>query len=55
MSNAMTACVPRSQEAAMRHDPASGAIIVMLMTLASADIGRWLTFHNHQRSNRVHG
>src|SRR3990167_9444371 len=33
MSNAMTACVPRSQEAAMRHDPAAGAIVIMLRSL----------------------
>ena len=33
MSNAMTACVPGLQEAAMRHDPASGAIIIMLRSL----------------------
>jgi DNA replication protein DnaC len=29
----MTACVARSQEAAMRHDPASGAIVIMLRSL----------------------
>ena len=33
MSNAMTACVPGLQEADMRHDPASGAIIIMLRSL----------------------
>src|SRR5215213_7656304 len=33
MSNAMTACGPRSREAAMRHDPASGAIVIMLRSL----------------------
>ena len=29
MSNATTACAPRLPEAAMRHDPASGAIVIM--------------------------
>jgi DNA replication protein DnaC len=29
----MTACVPSSQEAAMRHDPAAGAIVIMLRSL----------------------
>ncbi len=29
MSNAMTACAPRSQEVAMRHDPAAGAVVIM--------------------------
>ena len=33
MSNAMTACVPGPPEAIMRHDPASGAIIIMLRSL----------------------
>lgn len=33
MSNAMTACAPRSLEAAMRHDPASAAIVIMLRSL----------------------
>src|SRR3954471_14441520 len=33
MSNAMTACGPRSREAAMRHDPASAAIVIMLRSL----------------------
>ena len=33
MSNAMTACVPGPSEAAMRHDPASGAVIIMLRSL----------------------
>ena len=33
MSNAMMACVPKLLEAAMRHDPASGAIIIMLRSL----------------------
>ena len=33
MSNAMTAYVPRSPEAAMCHDPAAGAIVIMLRSL----------------------
>ena len=33
MSSAMTGCVPRPPEAAMRHDPASGAIVIMLRSL----------------------
>lgn len=33
MSNAMTACVPRSLGVAMRHDPASAAIVIMLRSL----------------------
>ena len=33
MSNDMTACAPRSPEAAMRHDPASAAIVIMLRSL----------------------
>ena len=33
MSNAMTACAPRLQGAAMRHDPASAAIVIMLRSL----------------------
>ena len=33
MSNAMTACAARSLEADMRHDPASGAIVIMLRSL----------------------
>ena len=34
MSSAMTPCVARSlQEAAMRHDPAAGAIVIMLRSL----------------------
>ena len=33
MSNAMTTCVPRSLEADMRHDPAAGAIVIMLRSL----------------------
>jgi DNA replication protein DnaC len=33
MSNVMTACAPRLQEAATRHDPVSGAIIIMLRSL----------------------
>ena len=33
MSNAMTACVPNLLEAAMRHDPAAGAIVIMLRSL----------------------
>ena len=33
MSSAMTAFVPKQPEAAMRHDPASGAIIIMLRSL----------------------
>lgn len=33
MSNVMMACVPKLLEAAMRHDPASGAIIIMLRSL----------------------
>src|SRR5829696_2046313 len=33
MSSAMTACAPRSPGAAMRHDPASGAIVIMLRSL----------------------
>ena len=33
MSSAMTGCAPKSREAAMRHDPASGAIVIMLRSL----------------------
>ena len=33
MPSAMTAFVPKQPEAAMRHDPASGAIIIMLRSL----------------------
>ena len=33
MSNAMTTCVPGTLEVAVRHDPASGAIIIMLRSL----------------------
>ena len=33
MSNAMTACGRRSPGAAMRHDPASAAIVIMLRSL----------------------
>ncbi len=33
MSNATTACAPKLQEAVMRHDPASGAIVIMLRSL----------------------
>src|SRR5690606_1482675 len=33
MSNATTACVTSRKEAAMRHDPASGAIVIMLRSL----------------------
>ena len=33
MSSAMTACAPRSPGAAMRHDPATGAIVIMLRSL----------------------
>ena len=33
MSNAMTACGRRSLGAAMRHDPAAGAIVIMLRSL----------------------
>src|SRR5919112_5859090 len=33
MSSAMMACAPRSPGAAMRHDPASGAVVIMLRSL----------------------
>lgn len=33
MSGAMTICGPATPEAAMRHDPASGAVIIMLRSL----------------------
>ena len=33
MSNAMTACVPKSLGVAMRHDPAAGGIVIMLRSL----------------------
>jgi hypothetical protein len=33
MSNVMTACAPRFPEAVMRHDPAAGAIVIMLRNL----------------------
>src|SRR5690606_22581481 len=33
MSNAMTLCAARSREAAMRHDPAAAAIVIMLRSL----------------------
>ena len=33
MSGATTICGPITPEAAMRHDPASGAIIIMLRSL----------------------
>ena len=33
MSSAMTACAARRRECAMRHDPASAAIIIMLRGL----------------------
>ncbi len=33
MSNAMMVCAPRLPEAAMRHDPAAGSIVIMLRSL----------------------
>ena len=33
MSKAMTVCAPILPEAAMRHDPAAGAIVIMLRSL----------------------
>ena len=33
MWSAMTACAPPLQGAVMRHDPASGAIVIMLRSL----------------------
>ncbi len=33
MSNAMTACVPRSLGVVMRHDPAAAAVVIMLRSL----------------------
>ena len=33
MWNATTTCGPRLPEAVMRHDPASGAIVIMLRSL----------------------
>ena len=33
MSNATTVCVPNLPEATMRHDPAAGAIVIMLRSL----------------------
>jgi hypothetical protein len=37
MSNAMTTCAPISQEAAMRHDPAAGAVVIMLRSQEKDD------------------
>ncbi|SCC79497.1 IstB-like ATP binding protein [Saliniramus fredricksonii] len=33
MSSAMTACASKMTKAAMRHDPASGAVVIMLRSL----------------------
>lgn len=33
MSPATTACAPSLQEIAMRHDPAAGAVVIMLRSL----------------------
>ena len=33
MSNAMMVFAPKQSEAAMRHDPAAGAIVIMLRSL----------------------
>jgi hypothetical protein len=33
MSSATTICAPAGAEAAMRHDPASGAVVIMLRSL----------------------
>ena len=43
MSNAMTACVPKPLEAVMRHDPASGAIIIMLRSLKMYGLAQAVT------------
>ena len=43
MSNAMMACVPKSSEAAMRHDPASAAIVIMLRSLKMYGMAQAIT------------
>ena len=43
MSNAMTVCVPKQPEVAMRHDPASGAIIIMLRSLKMYGLAQAVT------------
>ena len=43
MSNAMTACVPKPLEAVMRHDPASGAIIIMLRSIKMYGLAQAVT------------
>jgi hypothetical protein len=43
MSNAMTACAARSPEAAVRHDPAAGAIVIMLRSLKMHGMARAVT------------
>ena len=39
----MTACVPKQPEVAMRHDPASGAIIIMLRSLKMYGLAQAVT------------
>ena len=43
MSNAMTICVPKLSEAVMRHDPASGAIVIMLRSLKMYGLAQAVT------------
>jgi len=43
MSNAMTICVPKLSEAVMRHNPASGAIVIMLGSLKMYGLAQAVT------------
>ena len=43
MSNAMTICVPKLSEAVMRHNPASGAIVIMLRSLKMYGLAQAVT------------
>ena len=50
MSSAMMACVPQPLEAAMRHDPASGAVIIMLRSLKMYGMAQAVTDLMEQRA-----
>jgi hypothetical protein len=44
MSSAMTGCAARSPEVAMRHDPASGAIVIMLRSWKMHGMAQAVTY-----------
>ena len=43
MSSAMTPCATKSREAAMRHDPAAAAIVIMLRSLKMYGLAQAVT------------